>query len=161
MVFNKVLTATDGSRRAEYAAGVAIQVALDSGGELFIISVADTSSPRTAMDLDADSEKELLEARPTPDVEQIREQRTAHEERFAKNVKLAALGEGLVTHTAVSVGNPAEEILGFAEEKGCDLIVVGSHRRRPLTTAIMGSVATSLIHSGMIPVLVIPAQENG
>ena len=157
MLFNKVVLATDGSKRAEYAAGFAIQVVQNSGSELFIISVADSGSPRSALDLDPDFEEELIDGKFTPEAEKILKQRTAPEERFVKNIELVALGEGVITHTAVSLGNPAEEILKFAETNGCDLIVVGSRGRRPLTTAISGSVATSLVHAGEIPVLVVPA----
>ncbi len=161
MLFNKVVLATDGSKRAEFAAGFAIQVVQSSGGELFIISVADSGSPRSALDLDPDFEEEVIDGNFTPDAEKMLKLRTAPEEKFVKNIELVALGKGVITQTAVRLGSPAEEILKFAEDNSCDLIVVGSRGRRPLTTALAGSVATSLVHAGEIPVLVIPAHSGG
>jgi len=43
----------------------------------------------------------------------------------------------------------------FAREQGAALIVCGSHGRRGLAAAIMGSVSTALVHHAELPVLVV------
>lgn len=53
-------------------------------------------------------------------------------------------------------GKPAAEILKFAEEKGVDLIVVGSHTAPPVQKMVLGSTALKVVSKSKIPVLVVP-----
>jgi nucleotide-binding universal stress UspA family protein len=47
-------------------------------------------------------------------------------------------------------------LVDAAEDVDADLIVVGTHARRAVTAAVMGSVARSLCHHSGRPVLVVP-----
>lgn len=51
------------------------------------------------------------------------------------------------------VGQPAETIVRLARELDCDLISMGSHGRGALPNAILGSVATKVLHLCPVPVL--------
>lgn len=53
----------------------------------------------------------------------------------------------------IHVGQPAETIVKEARELGCDLICMGNHGRGALPSAILGSVATKVLHLSTIPVL--------
>ncbi len=53
-------------------------------------------------------------------------------------------------------GSAEDEILAVAEEQGVDLIVVGTHGRRGLTRALLGSVSESVLRDAKVPVLVVP-----
>jgi nucleotide-binding universal stress UspA family protein len=57
--------------------------------------------------------------------------------------------------TKVVIGNPAEEILRFADEQGIDLIIMGTHGRKGLERTLMGSVADHVIKNAAVPVLTI------
>ena len=57
-------------------------------------------------------------------------------------------------------GNPVNEILKYAENNHCDLIVMGTHGKGILTHAILGSVAEKVIRKSKIPVMVIPIPED-
>ena len=52
-------------------------------------------------------------------------------------------------------GQPAAEIVKAAKEWGADLIVIGSHGRRGLTRALLGSVAEVVMRHAHCPVLVV------
>ena len=52
-------------------------------------------------------------------------------------------------------GPPADEIATVADEIGADLVVLGTHGRRGLRRAIMGSVAEEVIRACQCPVLTI------
>jgi nucleotide-binding universal stress UspA family protein len=52
-------------------------------------------------------------------------------------------------------GPPADEIATVAEETGADLVVLGTHGRRGLRRAIMGSVAEEVIRACQCPVLTV------
>ncbi|OEU51112.1 MAG: hypothetical protein BA872_09125 [Desulfobacterales bacterium C00003060] len=57
--------------------------------------------------------------------------------------------------TKVVVGDPAEEIVKFTDEKGIDLIVMGTHGRKGLDRTLMGSVADQVIKNASVPVLTV------
>jgi len=52
-------------------------------------------------------------------------------------------------------GNPAKEILGFAERENFDLIVIGSHGRTGLSRLLLGSVAEAVVRGAKCPVLTV------
>jgi len=56
-----------------------------------------------------------------------------------------------------TVHAPADLIAEVAREIGADLIVVGSHGRGYLTSALAGSVTTRLLHVAPCPVFAVPA----
>jgi nucleotide-binding universal stress UspA family protein len=74
-------------------------------------------------------------------------------DRIAK--KLAA--KGLNVSTEVLLWKPAEAIVGYAKESGCDLIVMASHGRSGLSRWAYGSVADKVLRSSCIPVLMVRA----
>ncbi len=59
-----------------------------------------------------------------------------------------------VTH-AFREGDPAVEIVRFAVENGCDLIVMGTHGRTGLERLLMGSVAERVLREAPCSVLVV------
>jgi nucleotide-binding universal stress UspA family protein len=65
------------------------------------------------------------------------------------------LGNFTNYETKVVIGNPAEEILRFANEQGIDLIIMGTHGRKGLERTLMGSVADHVIKNAAVPVLTI------
>ena len=52
-------------------------------------------------------------------------------------------------------GEPAAEILGFAERENIDLIVIGSHGRTGLSRLLLGSVAEAVVRGAKCPVLTV------
>lgn len=71
--------------------------------------------------------------------------------------KLAAeLGATVPVIAAVESGNPAARIVGYAERKGIDLIVIGTHGRTGMTRALLGSVAEGVVRTAPCPVLAVP-----
>jgi nucleotide-binding universal stress UspA family protein len=57
-------------------------------------------------------------------------------------------------------GGPADAIEHAAMQRNCDIIVVGSHRRRGWQRLWDGSVAESVVRSSALPVLVAPLQHD-
>ncbi|MCB9202806.1 MAG: universal stress protein [Flavobacteriales bacterium] len=57
-------------------------------------------------------------------------------------------------------GDPADEILKYADENNADLIVMGSHGRSSFYEAFIGSVSHSVLKHSKIPVLLIPIQQD-
>lgn len=58
------------------------------------------------------------------------------------------------------VGAAWEEILAAAAEVGADLVVVGTHGRRGLSHAVLGSVAERVVRLSPIPVLTVRGRQT-
>jgi len=57
-------------------------------------------------------------------------------------------------------GDPADEILKFADEIGADLIVMGSHGRTGVLRVLMGSVSRKVLDRAKCPVLIVCIPER-
>lgn len=66
----------------------------------------------------------------------------------------ARLGLGTREPTVVE-GEVVSAILGFAEQRDADVIVMGSHGRSGLSRLVLGSVAEGVVRRSPIPVLVV------
>ncbi len=55
----------------------------------------------------------------------------------------------------IGVGDPAEVIVQYAREAGCDEIVMGASGRSPIAALFMGSVPAKVLHHTDLPVLLI------
>ncbi len=61
----------------------------------------------------------------------------------------------LAPEVEVRDGVPADEIVNAAERLGADLIVMGTHGRRGLSRAVLGSVAEKVLRRAPCPVLTV------
>lgn len=61
----------------------------------------------------------------------------------------------------VCVGQPFVEIIRYAREQECDLIVIGSHGRTGLSHVLMGSVAERVVRKAGCPVLTVRPGQHG
>jgi universal stress protein A len=65
------------------------------------------------------------------------------------------IGKRLKATTAVRTGNPHQEILREADEKGVDLIVVATHGHSGVEHMLFGSTADRIVRRSKVPVLII------
>jgi len=63
--------------------------------------------------------------------------------------------EGVPCQAEVVSGDAAEEILKYAEGKGIDLIIIGTHGRKGVERLIFGSVAERVVKKSVVPVLTV------
>ena len=66
----------------------------------------------------------------------------------------------VMDETMVLRGNPVDQIVRVAEEKDCDLIVMGSYGHSGLAGAIMGSTAQRVLRRSKKPVVVVHLPEE-
>jgi nucleotide-binding universal stress UspA family protein len=75
---------------------------------------------------------------------------------FSETVKAGSDGPSFATdEIIVERGNPVQQILKVADERDCDLIVMGSHGHGALEEALIGSTAKKVIRRSKKPVLVV------
>ena len=141
-MIKKILLPTDGSDRSMDAVRYAISLAKQTGASILVLSGVDerVKSIETAPDPVAFMESVFMEAAKTC------------VETAEKEIKK----EGVTVDKSVRIGNPAVEIVKEAEESVVDLIIMGSHGRTGLQSALLGSVTMSVIHKETnIPVLIV------
>jgi nucleotide-binding universal stress UspA family protein len=83
----------------------------------------------------------------------LQKQAQRYLDRIAEQMK----AKGINASTQVLLWSPAEAIVGFAEETGCDVIVMSSHGRSGPSRWAYGSVAEKVFRATCVPVLMIRA----
>lgn len=84
----------------------------------------------------------------------VSSQREAAEELFEDLADSMEGHDGSIT-TETVVGDPAREIVDYAEEHGIDHIVVGSHGRTGASRVLLGSVAERVVRLAPVPVTIV------
>lgn len=79
---------------------------------------------------------------------------------YLERVKKSLSGSHLIISTATGEGQPAVQIIDYAQLNGADLIAMSTHGRSGIGRWVFGSVAEKVLHSGDQPVLVV-RPKNG
>ncbi len=144
-MFEKILVATDGSEHGSRAAKVALELGKISGGKVTAIYVADTDRTSHLPD-------DML-------LFSIRELLLKEGKEVMKEVEKQAKDAGVTFEGLVLEGNPGSEIIGYAENAGMDIIIMGAVGRTGLDKFLLGSVAEKVVRNSKIPVLTIPREQ--
>lgn len=141
---NVIVSATDGSEQSLRAANVAAALARTNDAQLFIVTVVRppegwwgiVGAPPPAESLGnalSDAQRVVLE----------------------KTVDAVDL-TGVRYETVEEVGDPANQLAAFAEERNADLLVIGQRGAGLVERIMVGSVADRIVHIAGVPVLVVP-----
>lgn len=144
-MFDKILVPVDGSEHSFRALDYSITLAKKFFSEIYITHVvqmaiaatygAEITVPSFVLDLKNHLEengKRILS--------------TAEAKTRKANIKAT---------THLLYGNPAEEIINFAENKGVDLIVIGDRGLGSVARFFLGSVSAKVSHHALCPVLIV------
>ncbi len=147
-MFKKLAVALDGSRCAEEAFKVALELAHAERAQLAICSVVDPIMIAGSSPL------------PSPATEIVIDDM----ERFAKELVARAIERaresGIVASGKTRCGAAAFEIVKYAKDSDADAIVVGTHGRGGLQHFLMGSVAETVLREAKVPVIVVRERER-
>ncbi len=143
-MFKHILIPTDGSEFAQRAVPVALEQARINGARVLAVSVIDLYPYIGA-----------IEVMPTG-IEGWQEAIRAQAEAAVQAVADAASAAGVPCSTAVQEDTLAwRGMLAVAEREHIDLIVMSSHGRGGLTSALLGSQTARVLSHTKIPVLVV------
>ena len=140
VAFKNILFATDFSDASQHALLHALAIAKRYGSQLSVVHVApaeiQTPIPMEPVPLEMDWQKKKAA------------------ESLARLEDFEPLR--LYPHeTVLKQGNPWFELSGIIEEKGIDLIVLGTHGRGLMGTLFLGSVAEQVLRHATCPVLTV------
>jgi nucleotide-binding universal stress UspA family protein len=147
-MFKRILVSLDGSARAEQALPVAARLARAPGGSIVLMRVA-----KLPMDYGGGfTQTPLL-------TEQIIETELDDVDEYLKIIATSDTLKGITIKTEAMFGQPLQDLLGVAETRRADIIVMCSHGRTGLKRWALGSVAQGLAHQCPVPLLVL--REGG
>ena len=69
--------------------------------------------------------------------------------------------QGVEAEALLASGDPGQEICAAAAREGCDLIAMSTHGHKLLNDVLRGSVANTVRHNTLIPVLLVRGSETG
>ncbi|MCB1510595.1 MAG: universal stress protein [Hyphomicrobiaceae bacterium] len=143
-MYKNILIPTDGSELSESAASHALELAKLLGSKVTVLTV---TAPWGAIAIG-----EIAVALPQSEYE---DRADANANAFLKSVTDAAAKAGVACDSVhVRETNPYQAIVRTADEKGCDLIVMGSHGRRGIEGFLLGSETVDVLTHSKVPVLV-------
>ncbi len=150
-MLQRILVPLDGSKLAECALPYAEEIAKGcSAEEVILVSVTEP----------------IQGYRPFHDPSQPLEQRLIPEtvgkkdkqaQNYLGRMAKTLAAKGVKVQTEVLVGNPAEEIAFFAQNRKVDLIVMSSHGRSGPSRWAYGSVADKVFRASCVPILMVRA----
>ena len=144
---SKLLVATDGSDTAWKAVKYAVGFAKQISASITLLSVIDKSA-FIVQSIPVDMASNLIA--PIDDyLQQAVEGYTQKAEKLCKK-------NGIKVKIVIRTGHPVEEIIKEAKRSKASIIVLGSHGKGMLESAVLGSITHGVIHnSTKHPVLVI------
>ena len=144
-MYRHILIPTDGSELAEHAVTNGLSLAKFVGAKVTVIIVEDP------FDWVSVSETRAAQRRALDALEQVKKYAASVLSRASDAAKQA----GVPCDTMqVENARPYQAIIAAASDKGCDLIVMGSHGRGGLAAVVLGSVTTKVLTHTKTPVLV-------
>jgi nucleotide-binding universal stress UspA family protein len=142
MIFDRIVCGVDGSPESAEAVRQA-NVLLARGGRMMLVGVANVAASVHAGF-----------------------QATAIADQMEEDVRCAlldaerAVAYGTTAHPRLVRGRPVSSLMSAVREDDASLVAVGSHGTRRMAGILLGSVATTMVHSAPCSVLVARADER-
>lgn len=157
-MYSKILVPLDGSRFAEQALPHALNIAAAGSVEIHLLSIA----PQ----LD-DQAHSVVDMYPVYVYRDYMVNHASESNRIKQGLqdyldqvthRISVAGHAVVS--AVRFGQPADEIISYASENGCELIIMSTHGRSGIGRWVYGSVADKVLRGSATPVLLVRVQEQ-
>ena len=135
-MYERILVPLDGSKLAEASLPYAEKLARKLGSQTTLISVLQFGSES--------------------DEDQYHHLQQFYIQEMAKTMKQKAIK----VKSVIVTGDPAEQIVDYADKKNIDLIIMGTRGRSQLTRWILGSVADKVVSATSCPVALISSKDT-
>jgi nucleotide-binding universal stress UspA family protein len=140
----RILVPTDFSEPSEAALGYAVSLAQKLGASIHVVHSFElplVGFPDGVLTVPAEMASRIIDAAQTA-LTRIQEKYNA---------------KGVTLETSLEQADPREGILTATKKLGADLIVMGTHGRRGLSRALIGSVTEAVVRTAPVPVLTVHA----
>jgi len=137
-MFETILVPTDGSDCAAQALDHVVDIAHHYDATVHVLTVINVHDLESA-----------------PDVEPLEEEAATRVANAAEEIE-----DNVETVTSVRTGHPDEEIRGYADQIGADLIAMGTHGRTGVRRFVLGSIAEKVVRLADTPVLTVTDSDT-
>lgn len=141
---DSILLPTDGSDSAEAAAACAVDLAEQVDATVHYFSVVDKQATSGLGSFVGESDSSSR-------ADRFVEQADDRVDRLATTATKC----DVEYVTATAIGNPAEEIVAYANDHDIDLIAMGTHGRGGFERLLVGSVTDNVVRAASVPVLTV------
>jgi nucleotide-binding universal stress UspA family protein len=145
-MYDHILVPTDGSVGVERAVEHAVELAATHDATLHALYVVNTAS-YSSMPMETSWEH-------------IRDMLGEEGQRALERVAELAADADVPVESVVLDGSPSREVVRYAEEEGCDLVVMGTHGRGGIDRLLLGSVAERVVRACKVPVLTVRVGDD-
>ncbi|MEF8814388.1 MAG: universal stress protein [Halovenus sp.] len=87
--------------------------------------------------------------------EEIKDARGEPKDRISSEIRNRLKEAGIDFQIEIAFGQPAREIVNFAEENDIEHILIGNHGRSGVSRVLLGSVAEKVVRRAPMPVTVV------
>ena len=137
-MYKRILVPVENSSYDETILSHVKKLARENGASVVLIHVADGWAARNIGPLHLRDSEEIQGDR-------------AYIEKVSASLEAA----GLDADAVLASGDPADEIVAAAVREKCDLIAMSTHGHRFIGDLIRGSVANTVRHKSLVPVLMV------
>jgi nucleotide-binding universal stress UspA family protein len=149
-MYQKIMVPLDGSEFSECSLEHAKEIALGCKAPEVILL-------RVARPIPADITDVLIERVEVPKdwPRKTEKENQAEAEKYLSNMAKKMQDEGISARAVTVKGEPANEILSYAEKNKVDLIIMSTHGQSGLGRWWFGNVADRVVRHSTIPVLIV------
>ncbi|HAT1926128.1 TPA: universal stress protein [Legionella pneumophila] len=138
MTLSNILIASDFSKHADWALQRAIDLAKSNQAKIHFLHVVTPPLSSVVPSSETELQPNFLS------------KKKEIEEKILKKLK-----DNKPSSVSVVLGRPIDEIVRYADEHHCELIVVGAHGRYYINDYVLGTISGSIIRQSNVPVVLI------
>lgn len=146
MTLNNLLIASDFSKHADWALQRAIDLATSNQAHIHLLHVVTSPLSSIAQSTDSELQSNFLSAEKEIEEKLLQKLKDNHHKLF--------------TNSAVVLGRAADEVVRYAHENHCELIIVGAHGHYYINDYVLGTTSGSIMRQSHVPVLLIKKEPN-
>ncbi len=144
---DRILVATDGSTRSDYATRLAVELASEHQSEVLFVHVIPILDTVTTDGPDEGGAP-------------VRQTTTEHEPALLRDAGAFARERGVAAKSTLLVGSAAAEIVAFAESNDVNMIIVGARGDGAMASALLGSVSLGVLRASGRPLLIVDGERS-
>jgi nucleotide-binding universal stress UspA family protein len=160
-MYERIVVALDGSSLAEAVLPHATAIAGPLGSEIHLVQVV--REARDLVNMGFMDPTALGGSGSVPDIRTLEEAMTAQvraAERYLEEKASGLRSQGLRVRTAILRGDPATQVVKYAQDQKADLIAISTHGRGGISRMVLGSVADKVMRQGTVPVLLVRSEGH-
>jgi nucleotide-binding universal stress UspA family protein len=152
-MYKKILVALDGSPLAEKGLESAVSTAKQNpGSTLVLLTILEVSALGEGLTYGGLAYNQLQS--------QVNQALEEVSQKYMDNLVTKFKSEGIDMQVEIGRGGAAEGIVNYAAENQIDLVVITTRGRSGLGKFFLGSVASKVISTSPVPILVIPPEKR-